>query len=520
MFTVLSSNDAFPKFGKSEVFLVQDNWNDWFKFKTQFSVFVFDETGTIKRIGNVKIGESGLVGADEVQPGKRAPSLPSKFSELNAATHFSLGQEEDYYQALWSLPESLAKAVLVGLRDCAYDLTLLDKYQNEDVMRSSLMRYLQEENVRNRFHRLAHGNAVLTRFEFNYTLPAPPAEPNLVPSPPVILDFLVNPGTEPPSNLHVLTGRNGAGKTRCIQGLINSLIGRQSQDSPPGVLNRLGNNATQWNFSGLVFVTFSAFDDFEELPPIENIPIPARYVGLRGKKRVNQVEIDFLKGKKELASDFVESLAACREGPKRARWLRAVEKLSSDDLFAELEIERFFEFPEETWRETTAHAFQKLSSGHSIVLLSITRLVELVGESTLVILDEPEGHLHPPLLSAFVRAISDLLIERNGVAIIATHSPVVLQEVPRQCVWTLSRSRLFAKADRPDTETFGESTGVLTRSVFGLQVSRSGFNEMVEKVAMQPGQTFDSVTTHFSDQLGSEAKALVRSLIALQEKAQ
>lgn len=48
-----------------------------------------------------------------------------------------------------------------------------------------------------------------------------------------------------------------------------------------------------------------------------------------------------------------------------------------------------------------------------------------------MLIDEPEGHLHPPLLSAFVRALSELLVNRNGVAIIATHSPVVLQEVPR-----------------------------------------------------------------------------------------
>jgi predicted ATP-dependent endonuclease of OLD family len=69
-----------------------------------------------------------------------------------------------------------------------------------------------------------------------------------------------------------------------------------------------------------------------------------------------------------------------------------------------------------------------MSSGHAIVLLTITRLVATVEEKTLVLLDEPESHLHPPLLSAFIRALSDLLYDRNGVAIIATHSPVVLQE--------------------------------------------------------------------------------------------
>lgn len=43
----------------------------------------------------------------------------------------------------------------------------------------------------------------------------------------------------------------------------------------------------------------------------------------------------------------------------------------------------------------------RMSSGHAIVLFTITRLVDTVGEKSLVLLDEPEVHLHPPLLSAF-----------------------------------------------------------------------------------------------------------------------
>ena len=37
--------------------------------------------------------------------------------------------------------------------------------------------------------------------------------------------------------------------------------------------------------------------------------------------------------------------------------------------------------------------FKDLSSGHKIVLLTLTRLVEKVEEKTLVLIDEPEAHL-------------------------------------------------------------------------------------------------------------------------------
>jgi predicted ATP-dependent endonuclease of OLD family len=152
------------------------------------------------------------------------------------------------------------------------------------------------------------------------------------------------------------------------------------------------------------------------------------------------------------------------------------------------------------------------------VLLTLTRLVETVQERTLVLLDEPECHLHPPLLSAFVRALSHLLAEQNGVAIIATHSPVVLQEVPASCVLKVIRSGSVTSATRPDIETFGENTGVLTREVFGLDVTKSGFHWLVQMIAESCGSTAE-VKKRLDGQLGSEARAIVHGLMATREGA-
>jgi predicted ATP-dependent endonuclease of OLD family len=157
--------------------------------------------------------------------------------------------------------------------------------------------------------------------------------------------------------------------------------------------------------------------------------------------------------------------------------------------------------------------FRRLSSGHKIVLLTITKLVQVVGERSLVLIDEPEAHLHPPLLSALIRALSDLLTERNGVAIIATHSPVVLQEVPKECVWAIRRYGYQSTADRPDIETFGENVGVLTREIFGLEVSKSGFHRALQE-AVEQGLSYDEVLAQFNHRLGMEGRALARAAIA------
>lgn len=81
--------------------------------------------------------------------------------------------------------------------------------------------------------------------------------------------------------------------------------------------------------------------------------------------------------------------------------------------------------------QSTVPRFEKLSSGHKVILLTVAKLIELVEEKTLVLMDEPEEHLHPPLVAAFIRALSNLLTYRNGVGIVATHSPVIVQEVPK-----------------------------------------------------------------------------------------
>lgn len=137
-----------------------------------------------------------------------------------------------------------------------------------------------------------------------------------------------------------------------------------------------------------------------------------------------------------------------------------------------------------------------------------------MAEKSLVLLDEPEAHLHPPLLSAFVRALSDLLINRNGLAVIATHSPVVLQEVPRECVWKFNRVGDVTTVERPFIETFGENVGTLTNEVFGLEVTSTGYHQMLFELATQYADDgYDAAIDVLGGQLGTEGRSILRAMI-------
>ncbi|BCL90915.1 AAA family ATPase [Ralstonia pseudosolanacearum] len=500
---------GLPPLAVNCCYLIRDSWDDWFEFDTRYRLVVFDGSGAKHLIGEVKIGQAGLKAGNVSQatiPPTRVPAVPPQFPVLSDE-FFSIGQEDDYYEGLSALGQLLRERILRALRDCAFDLSIFRRFENERVMQQSLLRYLTIENVLNRLHRLANGNAILTRYHFEYSLPAPPGVSATK------MSFLVQPNSHPPTNVHVLIGRNGVGKSRCIQGLTSTVLELDEKpDAPRGTLTKLGENADEWAFAGLVHVSFSAFDSFAFPPTQSQQKIRGTFVGL-SDLAMSAAAGSAASLKELLGHHFVNSFENCRTGLRTQRWRAAVEALCSDPMFEEANAISLLDSDSEEWRSQAERLFRKLSSGHAIVLLTATRLVELVDERTLVILDEPEGHLHPPLLSAFIRAVSNLLIERNGVAIIATHSPVVLQEVPASCVSVLSRSGAHSDISPPPLETFGESVGVLTRQVFDLEVTKSGFHAIVRQKA-EESASFEALLQYFSGQLGSEAQLLARSLIA------
>lgn len=503
------NSDGAPSQGVDRCYLVRDPWDDWFEFDTRYKLIVFDGNGTRHVIGELKVGQAGLLPGTVAQntiPPTRAPAIPSEFPTLPEA-FFSIGQEDDYYEGLDSLGREPRERILRALRDCAFDLHIFRRYEHERVMQQSLLRYLTVENVLNRFHRLANGNAALTRYHFEYTLPTTQDVEAAK------MSLLVEPNSYPPTNVHVLIGRNGVGKSRCIQGLTSTVLELDdTADTAKGKLTKLGDNANMWEFAGLVHVSFSAFDSFAFPPTQTQQKIRGTFVGL-SDLAMSAAASSAASLKELLSKHFVDSFETCRTGLRARRWRSAVDALCSDPMFAEANVIALLDCDDDEWKPVAERLFRKLSSGHAIVLLTSTRLVELVDERTLVILDEPEGHLHPPLLSAFIRAVSNLLVERNGVAIIATHSPVVLQEVPASCVSVLSRSGVYSDISPPSLETFGESVGVLTREVFDLEVTNSGFHAMVRQ-KVEEGASFEELMRKFSGQLGSEAQLLARSLIA------
>ncbi|MDX8124411.1 AAA family ATPase [Janthinobacterium sp. GMG2] len=515
-FYVLPQPEKNPANTKGwSAYLDTDYWDDWGKYRTQFSLTVVDPKGKKHQIGQVKIGSRGLkphASGPNVPPGHRYPDLEKSFSQLDIDKEFfSLGQDEEYYSNLNTLGDPIREQILVALRDVAWDNELWKATQDEIVMGESLLRYVTHSTVEGQFRRMARGDARVTSYKFSYAPPKRLGDG----SPPFKLQFSVNPRSPIPTNVHVLIGRNGVGKTRLLSLMTKALVAKDATAKQSGKFELSEEGTNSGKFANVVAVSFSAFDEAELLPDRGSSPdaLGFSFIGLRGWTSDSPTATIKPKSPQMLATEFCNSLKECRIGVRRRRWAEVIGTLQSDPVFKAAQLTDMIEadISEEDELEGVLKTFKALSSGHKIVLLTLTRLVEKVEERTLVLIDEPEAHLHPPLLSAMTRAISELLVKRNGVAIVATHSPIILQEVPKSCVWIINRILTSSKAERPTIETFGESVGILSREVFQLELSQSGYHHILND-ARREATTYKEAIELLGNQLGAEAKAVLRAM--------
>ncbi|CAH7161230.1 ATPase_AAA_core domain-containing protein [Vibrio chagasii] len=517
-FVVLGRNENTFQ-SVNTAFLTIDHWNDY-SFVTMFYLTVCDEKGIEHDIGNVKIAFKGQTTEISTHT-----TLDKQFSLLGDQ-YFSLGSDVNYYKKLNKLSPELKEGILKALQDIVYKPEKIKTIEDEDVLNTSLFRGITLSDVHGQFSRVLVGLAELSDFDFNFV------RSNLEGFCDLKIPFKVKVGSIPSTNIHAFIGRNGCGKTTILNGMINAIANPDdgncffTEDSS-FFESRIPNGY----FRSLISVSFSAFDPFT--PPQEQTD-PAKgttyfYIGLK-----NRGNDDALNSLEDLRKDFVSALIGClRNEDKKTIWLDAINKLSSDQNFenmglsilnaryqslkqrypsAQVDSEQF----KVLFYKDIHNYLRRMSSGHAIVLFTITRLVDTVGEKSLVLLDEPEGHLHPPLLSAFLRTLSDLLYLKNGVAIIATHSPVVLQEIPKSCVWKVIRSREIISTERPEIETFGENLGVLTREVFALEVANSGYHSLLTK-SVDSGASYEDILAEYKGQIGLEGRTVLKAMVLNRE---
>lgn len=503
---------------KNVIRLAHTSWDDWFTYETEYIVDYINEDGIVDRIGTVKIAQKNM---------GRTPNLPDKFTFLSE-DFYSLGTDSMYYERLLELfkRDIDRLSILNSLRDVAYDQKLLMEVKEEDPFRISLSRSVSIHQISGQFHRLANGDSIKSSYKFSYKYSSY--------APEKVVTFLVNnKHSILPSNVHAIIGRNGVGKSTLIRGFLRDLSYNNNEviDIQEDGFNF--SYGVDKFFKQIIYFNFSIFDSSDRLD-LNETNNNFRYTSINSHTTLKSILKDeFGDTYEEKYEEFVEKLSFDDESGKRIiptegdkwvgifmasiitcferkpyLWVTILDILSSDPIFREYNCRGLYdtyqELKQNDYLRQFYNFFTKLSSGHKIVILSLTKIIELIDEEVLIIIDEPELYLHPPLLSSYIRSLSKLLEKRNGVALLATHSPVILQELPNNCIYKLDRRGENLLASRLSTETFAQNISTLMSEVFGLESEQTGFINIIDSyIAESPDATIEDIISRFDNQLGT-----------------
>lgn len=513
-----------------EIIFTPVNWDD-FSFKTIFEVEAIDyndiKGSHIEKVhlGNVRIGYIGQ--SENTWTADHDLLKSDKLTRLSRY-FFSLGIDSAYYESVNKFfgydPDNI-NGYYSKVRDIAYSNRILRSVENELVFSNSFLRSTSYENIIYQYsslveeYRLSKKNNKFENEYFNILFDEgrkKTLEDTVKMGISIYLDeskleFYLNSNDLFKNNIYALIGSNGSGKSKLLDRIVGDYLNGEME------VNDLKN---------IVLVSFSPFDKLTSYREYKRNKInnrkSVRFVGLRDENDLDgYVDLDFR---------FFESFGNCLiSEDKRNKIQVIIDNLYSDPIFKNSDIIKLLNsilhknFINNNYyinEEDIINYFNMLSSGHKVVIYTLFRLVDLVDLNTLVLFDEPELYLHPPLLSSFIRSISDLLIENNAMAIVTTHSPIVLQEIPKRYIKIIRNINGETLYEDVEINTLGERVDILTNEIFNLEIYESGYYKLIldffednKDCIFNIYDGYKLFESHFNEELGTEAKKAIISLI-------
>ena len=157
-----------------------------------------------------------------------------------------------------------------------------------------------------------------------------------------------------------------------------------------------------------------------------------------------------------------------------------------------------------------------LSSGELTFVKFAAQASLHIENGSLLLLDEPETHLHPSFISGFCSILNGLLRDTGSAAIIATHSAFFVREVFREQVIVLRVDDEGAvHSDYPRLRTFGGDVGAISFFVFG-QESGSNLAQEVQLNLVESGLSLEEIEERHGGEFAPEFIMQLRRLMAIE----
>lgn len=455
-----------------------DNWDD-FGNKNTCSLMIDDSEVLI----NINPNDSNIY--ESIKSGKK-PEIEN-FVVLGGKTYYDLinskisskSDREKWYKLT---------------NDLAYNIDLLEKIlANEynpnlkDIITKSFLRFRSYHEVKYQLRRMTLGGKYLDSFKIDIYDDS--KEKN------VILRIDVNPENDIVENTFGIIGKNGTGKTYFLNNLTKLFLNKDSIF-----------NSDSKDISGINKVIHVSYSPFDRLNIESNDTNIFEKIGLYDDK-VSNLSNNIYDYLNDQLKNCINEICIPQNSPLKEFLIGIINNFENESWVSDfLQIIN-------TENNDLVIDIGSFSSGQKIVILSIIRLILKVREKSLVLIDEPELFLHPSLVKSYVRSIIEIITKMNGICVMATHNPLILQELQTNCVVITSvhnKKYELTNFANKGINSYGENINILNNVVFGIDIQNTGYYQYLNSLSSEDlrNKYYDLKSI-----LGSEGRVLLMCLM-------
>lgn len=463
------------------------NWNDY-GCHTWYSLFYFKSLTDKTFIGELKIMHKEEDDTNSI--------IPKNFKSLST-DYCSLGISNSYYYALrrlFSVDE--CEKILVALQDCAIQIERYEQYEDNSTFQVSLIRDLSSEKARREAKYIIHDTSLSEAYNIQYLFHPKYNEELSIP-------FKVK--YKPEAKLYDrcvgIIGENGVGKTTMLGGMIDTLINHKKENLLHGYPL----------FSSIMAICTTPFDSFSDIKQTNDTAstIPYYYFC------ANQ-------DKDEAFCKIKESVKEIRE--RRFRETELFEYYNNIVTKELPEISQydwwFYEKKDDLLifridDDVLNAMLQKLSSGQLQLFLLTTFIFRKINFDTLLVIDEPEVHLHPKAINVLFKLLIHLLDNFQSYCIVSTHSPLIVRELVGKNVFLMRRYGDDLELGKIGIETLGEDITFLYNEIFGYEEQETALAKNIRQLKKE-GKTYKDIVRILntgSKRLSLSTRMLIKQIV-------
>lgn len=439
-------------------FLLKSSVWDDYGHKTSFQLCYVNQDGNKSPIGKVKICKKKKDNTLDV--------IPKSFTTLDL-DYCSLGQDTFYYSNIKKVLGDDTMAFLYAMKDAAAYSRISDDFENDLGFRHSLLRDNSADTALNLGRYVLAGFDPDDRVSFTYKTRlayAPDFDFNIK------FDFGKINQEDNFNRVIAIIGENGVGKTSLLSNIAKSIANQQKDCFIPH----------HPLFTKVVAASYSMFDRFYN---IDARAFNFEYCGMHNNEGglMNPEQL------KERHKRNAETINALNRGQSLKKFLgKILPKDMLEGLFEE-DFETKFKY------DVYEDYYSKMSSGQTMLTNLIIDITANVRSNCLIMIDEPEVHLHPNAITQIINVVN-LVCERfSSCCIMATHSPLVIQSL-------LSRNVLIMERDidgmpivrQMRVESLGENLTTINEEIFSNGQRDKYYKRLIKK-AVEGKDSMDQV---------------------------